>query len=417
VAVLGAGIQGSCAALAFRDTGSQVDLFDKEPVPVSRASRWNEGKLHLGFVFAHDRSGKTARTMIAGSISFCEILEYLTGGEIPPAAVSNPFNYVISRDSLVPKSDLAGAYAAISGFFAECQRNVEMRYFNEAVESVCEEMPDREWRRDYGEARVQAVYRTAERSVDPGIVAARLGEAIDAAEHITSFYGVCVQSVEAPSHAGPFHIVTRDGSRHGPYNSVINATWEDRLRIDAQLGISPQRSWLHRYKLAVHLKDMRNLSIPSSTLVLGLFGDYVCFGNGAAYLSWYPACRTGMTSELVPPASHEHVSAAVKRSILSETRHRMSEFIPALAAENIDADHAEIRGGFIFAWGDADIGDLRSELHHRSDVGVRSYGGYHSIDTGKYCMGPLYAIDVVQRVHGVCPGGHRDVEGLLKWVR
>jgi glycine/D-amino acid oxidase-like deaminating enzyme len=415
VAVLGAGIQGSCAALAFRETGIKVDLFDKEAVPVSRASRWNEGKLHLGFVFAHDRSWRTARTVIAGSISFCEILEHLTGRKIIADAISNPFNYVISKDSLVPRPQLAEAYQRISGLFVACQQNTGMRYFGEEVKSVCEEVRDRDWRRDYSDAKVQAVFKTIERSIDPAFVANHLGEAINAAEHITSFYNTGVESIDAVSHAGPFYIVTRAGERHGPYDSVINAMWEDRLRIDAQLGIIPQRSWLHRYKHAVHLSGIKNPSIPCSTLVLGSFGDYVYFGNGVGYLSWYPVCRTAMTSELVP--EDELVSAEEKRKILRQTREAMADYMPALADERIDMDHAEVQGGFIFAWGSADISDLRSELHHRSDVGVRSYGEYHSIDTGKYCLGPLFALDVVRRVSGNYPLKQRETGELLEWIR
>jgi glycine/D-amino acid oxidase-like deaminating enzyme len=417
VAVLGAGIQGSCAALAFREAGIKVDLFDKEAVPVSRASRWNEGKLHLGFVFAHDRSWRTARTVIGGSISFCEILEHLTGRRIIADAISNPFNYVISKDSLVSQPQLADAYQRISGLFAACQQNTGMRYFGEEITLLCEEVPDRDWRRDYSDAKVQAVFRTAERSIDPAFVANHLGEAINAAEHITSFYNTGVESIDAASHAGPFYIVTVAGDRHGPYDSVINAMWENRLGIDAQLGITPQRSWLHRYKHAVHLRGLRNPSIPCSTMVLGLFGDYVYFGNGAGYLSWYPVCRTAMTSELVPSSEHELVSADEKRRILRQTWQGMADYMPALANERIDMEHADVEGGFIFAWGSADINDLRSELHHRSDVGVRSYGQYHSIDTGKYCLGPLFALDVVRRVSGNYPFKYRKMEELLEWIR
>jgi hypothetical protein len=66
-----------------------------------------------------------------------------------------------------------------------------------------------------------------------------------------------------------------------------------------------------------------------------------------------------------------------------------------------------VAGGFIFAWGSADIDDIGSELHQRFDIGVRSYGRYHSIDTGKYCMAPLYALEVARRV-----GQHDRIDRL-----
>ena len=124
-----------------------------------------------------------------------------------------------------------------------------------------------------------------------------------------------------------------------------------------------------------------------------------------------------MSTELVPPGSLETVSSGEKHGILGETRERMSDFIPALAYEDIDKEHAQIEGGYIFAWGKTDINDLHSELHHRSDIGVRSYDRYHSIDTGKYCMAPLYALEVVRRVHGSYPRKYPETEGLLRWIR
>ena len=54
VAVLGAGIMGSSTALYLARAGIQVDLFDAADRPFSGASRWNEGKIHLGFLYAND---------------------------------------------------------------------------------------------------------------------------------------------------------------------------------------------------------------------------------------------------------------------------------------------------------------------------------------------------------------------------
>ena len=53
--------------------------------------------------------------------------------------------------------------------------------------------------------------------------------------------------------------------------------------------------------------------------------------------------------------------------------------------------HGEVTGGVIFAWGETDITNPLSELHSRHDVGPHSYGRYHSIDTGKLTLAPLFA--------------------------
>ncbi len=57
VAVLGAGILGSSVALFLARRGALVTLFDARDRPFEGASRWNEGKIHLGYIYAADQTG------------------------------------------------------------------------------------------------------------------------------------------------------------------------------------------------------------------------------------------------------------------------------------------------------------------------------------------------------------------------
>jgi len=57
-----------------------------------------------------------------------------------------------------------------------------------------------------------------------------------------------------------------------------------------------------------------------------------------------------------------------------------------------------VRGGVIVAWGSTDIDDQASELHRRHDIGVHSYGRYHSIDPGKLTMAPYFAKVCADRI-------------------
>jgi hypothetical protein len=55
----------------------------------------------------------------------------------------------------------------------------------------------------------------------------------------------------------------------------------------------------------------------------------------------------------------------------------------------------EVKGGWIFAWGDTDIGDPKSELHRRSALGAHRQGRYLSVNTGKLTLAPLFAEQTV----------------------
>ena len=57
-----------------------------------------------------------------------------------------------------------------------------------------------------------------------------------------------------------------------------------------------------------------------------------------------------------------------------------------------------IGGGWITAWGETDIDDEESELHERHAVGVHSTNAYHSVDTGKYTLGPHFAEIACDRI-------------------
>ena len=74
VAILGAGIMGASLALMLARRGLDVFLFDREDSPVGRASRWNEGKIHLGYLYAAAPTTSTAQAMIPGGLAFGRIV-------------------------------------------------------------------------------------------------------------------------------------------------------------------------------------------------------------------------------------------------------------------------------------------------------------------------------------------------------
>ena len=75
VGVLGGGLQGCCVALALANAASEVTSFDKNDTLLSRAAVANEGKIHLGYMYAGDPTLSTAKTMMAGALSFAPFLE------------------------------------------------------------------------------------------------------------------------------------------------------------------------------------------------------------------------------------------------------------------------------------------------------------------------------------------------------
>ena len=50
IAIFGAGTLGTCTALELADRGHRITVAERNAEPLSEASLYNEGKLHLGFV-------------------------------------------------------------------------------------------------------------------------------------------------------------------------------------------------------------------------------------------------------------------------------------------------------------------------------------------------------------------------------
>jgi len=67
VGVLGGGLQGCCTAIALAARRVKVTLFDKNDALLSRAAIANEGKIHLGYMYAGDPSLSTAKTMMSAT--------------------------------------------------------------------------------------------------------------------------------------------------------------------------------------------------------------------------------------------------------------------------------------------------------------------------------------------------------------
>ena len=73
VAILGGGFQGCCAAIELAMRGTRVTLYERNSTLLAGAATANEGKIHLGYTYASDRSLTTARTLLRGALSFAPL--------------------------------------------------------------------------------------------------------------------------------------------------------------------------------------------------------------------------------------------------------------------------------------------------------------------------------------------------------
>lgn len=185
------------------------------------------------------------------------------------------------------------------------------------------------------------------------------------------------------------------------YECVINCLWDGRMKIDVSMGLQPPRKWIHRFKVGFTLDGLTadQATVPSTTFILGSFGDTVNYGNGKIYLSWYPSGMLATSKQVLPPNWDPQLTPSRQKEILIESLSRLSELCPSLKRiPRLDELDLKAVAGVITAWGETDISDIKSNLHSRSQIGISSIGNYFSINTGKYTMAPYFAIGVCDQI-------------------
>ncbi len=400
IAVLGAGIQGACTALELARRGFEVDLFDREPRPVQRASRQNEGKIHLGFIFAKDKSRHTARLMVEGALRF----RHLVGQFVPEEAIvaAKPFDYVVASDSMIPVEAVAEHFAAVDAIYQDCRAaDTKLDYLGGVPDTLSRPLPLSAIDGLMRPGMAAATFRTEELAIDVNALADAVADAVGRNTAIRFRGNHSVDAVERGTSG--FVVKGRAGDKgwQETFPQIVNALWQGRLAIDASVGVPLPAKWNYRLKLRVMCEiDRFAFADRSFTTVLGPYGDLVQYVDGPSYMSWYPACLTGWSSEVTPPASWDRIvrrqfsrdeELALARDLLAVAAR---DWIPALA----EAKVVSLGGGIIVGAGDLDIDQHPSALHRRSEAGVFSTDGYHSISTGKYTTAPMFAEIAADRV-------------------
>ena len=397
IGILGAGIMGASLALFLARRGFRVDLLDRAAAPLTGASRWNEGKIHLGYLYGADPTLGTARRMIPGGLRFAPLIAELAGADLATHTTPRDDLLLVHRDSVVPAEALAATLARVSALVrdaAACGR-----YLADLSRAAAKPLSTRELARVADPATITAGFVTPERSIDTRWVADRLCDALAAEPRIAFRPGIAITRaapIESPD--GPWRVEgTPDFGE--TYDVVVNALWHGRLAIDLTAGLDSGPPWSNRYRLSLFVRTGKPLDPPSAVVGVGPFGDVKAYGGSRYYLSWYPAGLRAESHAVCPPEPAT-LSETERQRIVSEVRAGLAGVLP-WTGEILDAaEEVRVEGGFVFAQGQGALSDPRSTLHRRDRFGVRRRGRYYSVDTGKYSTAPALAEDLAREIAG-----------------
>lgn len=396
IGIIGGGLAGCLTALELARQGFPVEIFEKNTEILRESSYFNEGKVHLGFLYANDSTRATSKLMAEGATYFRQTILDLTGFDVSEA-LSTPFLYALHRDSLVsPERFEAHLKNCIHDFKEAVSNNPRNSgYVNGKSKVGFEVLEKSTWSMDLNQEEIDRVYLTDEFGVDPRRLANEVTRAVSDEPAVKVHYQSRVNEIKKTK-KGKWSLLDTAGNLLGnsDFDLLVNASWSDLLRLDSQLGLSLPQEWSYRYKLGnrIHRAVSAN-EINSVTMVLGAFGDIVNYGSqGGVFMSWYPSGRLLMTDDIELPDLNQPEFSETRQRAFEESKQVWEGLSNRFKAMQIDASEVDIRGGVILASGRIDVDDSRSPLHSRINVGITSQGSYYSLNTGKYTLAPMLAL-------------------------
>ena len=402
VGVLGGGLQGCCIALALAERGLEVTVFDRNDTLLSRTAVANEGKIHLGYMYAGDSTFSTAKTMMTGAFAFAPFFERHLGRPAKTFAISVPANYVVHRNSQHSVEAVSYYLNTVQRMIIEYAESCGGAYFDNKLTTALRPWSAAEIDAEFDPAIALAVFGSPEVAIDPVDLASRLREAIAAHPKIEILCNRKVVGAQQEEQAIRVESDGPEGPAQNRFDHVVNALWDGRLGLNETVGLRTNRPWLYRLKYGVSFRLPDGMkSPPSATFVSGPFGEVVSYADRLTYMTWYPECMQAISTDVTPPDWPTYAPEPLRSRVRTGTLRALSNIMPSLRSLNADnLPEACVKGGVIVAWGQTDIYDPRSELHRRYEIGVTSAGRFHSVDPGKLTMAPYFATVCAERIIG-----------------
>ena len=319
---------GSSTAILLARRGYSVTLFDCANAPVSGASRWNEGKIHLGFLYNADPSLQTAQKVIPGGLMFKPLVEDLIGCSLDPVITNEDDVYLCHRDSVVSPPTMWDYFQKTAQLIE--QHPDARRYLTDVSSCHPRQLTRQQLAAITDSPSVVAGFRVPERSVSTNWIADRLVAAAAAEQHIELCMQTKVTAVRpatACGHPGQWYVESSTGV-HGPFAWVVNALWQGRIAIDMTVGIELATDWSNRYREALFVRTTKPVKIPSVIIATGPFGDIKNYNNRDFYLSWYPLGLRVDSQAAVPPAI-PCLNNAEKNQLITAVFEQLATFLPA----------------------------------------------------------------------------------------
>ena len=394
VAIVGGGLTGCCSAASLHNKAGEITIFDSEPRLVDEASFYNEGRLHLGYTYGMDKSLDTARLMVKTALVFERLLVRWFGSEVSKVPRSSLFNYTVHRGGLLNGDEYEAHAKKVGEIIRETYKKGDT-YFGVDLLEMPRRLSSKYLSSNYDTDNIVAAFGTNEISIDPEAIAKIIRKNVTNIPKVKVRLNSEVSEIRLQGSKYKLKILTPNSKPHEElFEYVVNASGRNLLRLDSFAGLKLPKDPLFRLKYLLRTKT-KEVDIPSTSVVLGMFGEVVSFENYMT-LAWYPAGRLewyqGVAPHRAEPILKEEPAAS---ELKAEIVKGLSTIVPKL--RNKQFNNSELKGNWIYAPGTSDVNNPKSNLHKRTDIGIKQKGNYFSIDPGKYTTAPYFADELAKR--------------------
>ena len=258
--------------------------------------------------------------MIEGAIIFAPLICRWLGSDLDGIARSDGFVYAVHRRSQMTSDDVQLHLQRCTALFNDALALPGADYFGIRAAPPPPPLSPSEFGAQYDSSCIAAAFRTIELAIDPVALAERLKARVLNEPRISVRLGRRVTRLLA-GRRGPAVVMDGpDGSEEVRYDHVVNALWGGRLAADATRGITPSRPWIHRFKYGIRIREpVAPREMLTTIVVHGPFADVVRYDDGSWYVSWYPACLLGVSTELAPPDWSADPDSVLATSVLENS--------------------------------------------------------------------------------------------------
>lgn len=346
IAVVGGGVFGCTAALALSTDAHEVSLFERRNEILSGASRNNQNRLHLGFHYPRDL--ETARQCKAGFDRFVEMFPDAISADFP-----NKY-FIASSGSLTTPEDYLRFCRTAGLTYSEIDMETEREVRNCDLGILCGEV----------------VY-------DCAVLRSVLRGRLDRAPSIVVRTATEVSRIARGE--GGYRLGLADGGTAGPFDSVVNCSYDELNRLTAQLGHEVVDRQFEYTVVPIVAIDMPRQGI---TILDGPFMTLLPHGKTSNYLL-YHVRLTVVAQDFGPTRARSWSDPATapfarmeKVAYFERMRDECAEFIPAVRRARLVGflegprmvlarrEHDDARPSLLRAYGEGYVTVFSGKIDH-----------------------------------------------------